>query len=165
MYTFEKSQINAIKSEFSQYSQLIKLKIDAQKRLTFLRSEIAGIEKRMTSRKRPRDKDGNLIDLKPVLAERLVAEKKILYEIQDRTLHIERLVADVTPNLTPLELILVIKLYIEGLSWKETIALLQDDPTYSQFCYERTTYMRAHKSAFAKILAIENGHINEEGDK
>ena len=150
-------EIKALKGDFKSYTKLIALKVDTQKRLKKVRREISEIEKRKTSRKRARDKDGNLIDLDALLAERVESEKKILVKLQERTNEIERIFAEIIPYLTPLEIMIMSKLYIEGLSWKEVIELLQDNPEYSQFCYERTTYMRAHKSALRKILSLERG--------
>lgn len=143
-----------MKTDFRDYKGLIEVKRDTQKRLKKIMAETAKIEKRMTSRKRSRDKDGNILDIKEVLAERIRAENEILDEIEKRTLDVELVLANAAPRLTPLELLLMTKLYIEGLSWKEVIGLLQDNPEYSQFCYERTTYMRAHKRAIEKITKM-----------
>lgn len=151
------------KTDFRDYKGLIEVKRDTQKRLKKIMAETAKIEKRMTSRKRPRDKDGNILDLNEVLTERIRAENELLGEIEKRTLAIELALANAAPRLTPLELLLMTKLYIEGLSWKEVIELLQHDEQYVRFCYERTTYMRAHKRALEKIAENEGVTNGQDG--
>ena len=137
--------------QLKRYPGMIVIKKETEKRIEKLKREIEAIDKRMGSRKRPIDKDGKIIDLAAIKRERLEMTRRLLDELEASTLEIEEAIAAVAPDLTPLELIIVIKLYIEGVKWVELIDLLQTDEKYAKFCYERTTYMRAHRSALEKL--------------
>lgn len=138
--------------QMKKYPAMIVIKKDTQARIEKLKREIERLDKRMGSRKRPRDKEGNIIDLAEIKRERLEVTEKLLEKLEASTLEVEEAVADAAPDLTPLELIIITKLYIEGLKWVELIDLLQTDEKYAKFCYERSTYMRAHRSALKKLM-------------
>ncbi len=57
-------------------------------------------------------------------------------------------------DLTPLEHILIMLRYIEGLKWDKICEKMHTEDKYAPFRYERSTYMRAHRSAAEKIEGI-----------
>jgi hypothetical protein len=88
--------------------------------------------------------------------ERLRVTQMLLQKIEESTLEVEAALEAIAPNLTPLEYIIILKLYIEGLRWNQVMDLLQTHPDYTRFCYERSTYMRAHRNALDKLMALDN---------
>jgi hypothetical protein len=134
------------------YPRMVVIKKETEARLEKLRREIEEIERREARAQRRHEPDEKVISLSEIKKERLRVTEKLLREIEESTLEVEETIAKVAPNLTPMELMIVTKLYVEGLRWTELIDLLQTDPEYSRFCYERSTYMRAHRSALDKLM-------------
>lgn len=135
------------------YPGMVIVKKETEARLEKLKREITELEKRMERAERrhePGDKTVSLLSLKE---ERLRVTEKLLKELEESTLEVEEALSCVAPSLSPLELMIISKLYVEGMRWNELIDLLQTDPEYSRFCYERSTYMRAHRSALDKLMA------------
>lgn len=134
------------------YPGMVLVKKEAEARLTKLKREIAELEHRMERAERRHESGERVVSLLAIKEERLRVTEKLLREIEQSTLEVEEAIASAAPDLTPLELMIITKLYVEGVRWNELIDLLQTDPEYTRFCYERSTYMRAHRTALDKLM-------------
>lgn len=134
------------------YPGMVIVKKETEARLAKLRREIAELESRMERAERRHESNDKVVSLLSIKEDRLRVTEKLLKEIEESTLEIEETLVRVAPDLTPLELMIITKLYIEGMRWNELIDLLQTDPEYTRFCYEKSTYMRAHRSALNKMI-------------
>lgn len=76
-------------------------------------------------------------------------------DFKEEALAVEKILGSSKNAFTPLELLIINKRYIEGLNWEDLMEQLHTSPEYARFRYERSTYMRAHKSALEKIIAME----------
>ncbi len=117
---------------------------DTLKKIDALDKEISLLE-----RSRTREK---LLTLKK---ERMENSEKLLEKLETERLELESVIEKVRNRLTPLEYIIISKLYVEGKRWRDVMTELQVNPEYAQFCYARSTYMRAHRSAMDKIMEAE----------
>ncbi len=134
------------------YPGMVIIKKETQARLAKLEKEIKELENRMERAERRHETEGKVVSLLAIKEERLRVTEKLLHEIEESTLEVEEAIAAAAPELTPLELIIITKLYVEGIRWNELIDLLQTNPEYTRFCYERSTYMRAHRAALDKLM-------------
>ena len=146
-----------MKDKLKNYPGMVVVKKEVEKRVLRLREEIGDMEGRIfRAEKRSADND-RLSALREVKEERLRVTEQLLKRLEESTLEVEEALETIAPSLTPLEHIIIIKLYVEGLNWNQTIDELQTKPEYSRFCYERSSYMRAHRSALDKLMAYEAG--------
>ena len=106
------------------------------------------------SRAERKDLGDKVVTLLEIKEERLKVTEELLRKIEESTLEVEEALERIAPSLTPLEHVIILKLYIEGLRWTQVMDILQTDPEYSRFCYERSTYMRAHRSALDKLMTV-----------
>lgn len=137
------------------YPGMVVVKKETERRLEKLREEIRELEGKMNRAER-RDLGDKVVTLLEIKQERLRVTQSLLEKIEESTLEVEEALERIAPSLTPLEHVIILKLYIEGLKWNQLMDLLQTDDEYSRFCYERSTYMRAHRSALDKIMALDN---------
>ena len=103
-----------------------------------------------------KDLGDKVITLLEIKEERLRVTEALLKKIEESTLEVEEALDRIAPSLTPLEHIIILKLYIEGVRWNQLMDELQTKREYSRFCYEKSTYMRAHRSALDKLMALDN---------
>lgn len=136
------------------YPGMVVVKKETERRLEKLREEIRELEGKMNRAER-RDLGDKVVTLLEIKQERLRVTQSLLEKIEESTLEVEEALERIAPSLTPLEHVIILKLYIEGLKWNQLMDLLQTDDEYSRFCYERSTYMRAHRSALDKIMALD----------
>ncbi len=136
------------------YPGMVVVKKETERRLEKLREEIRELEGRMNRAVR-RDLNDKVVTLLEIKQARLDVTESLLEKIEESTLEVEEALERIAPSLTPLEHVIILKLYIEGLKWNQLMDLLQTDPEYARFCYERSTYMRAHRSALDKIMALD----------
>lgn len=139
------------------YPGMISVKKEVEKRVLRLREEIGDMEGRIFRAEKKSTDSDRLSALREVKEERLRVSEALLVKLEESTLEVEAALEAIAPSLTPLEYIIIIKLYVEGLNWNQTIDELQTKAEYSQFCYERSSYMRAHRSALDKLMAYEAG--------
>lgn len=142
--------------KMKRYPGMVIVKKETEARLNKLKEEIRELEGRMDRAERRREKDDKVVTLLEIKEERLRVTEALLKKIEESTLEVEEALDRVAPTLSPLEHIVILKLYIEGLKWGQLMDLLQTDQEYSRFCYERSTYMRAHRSALDKLMALNN---------
>lgn len=142
--------------KMKKYPGMVIIKKETEVRLKRLRSEIEELEGRMSRAERMCTDSDKVVTLLELKEERLRVTEALLNKLEASTLEVEEALDRIAPTLTPLEYIIILKLYIEGLRWNQLMDLLQTDPEYSRFCYERSTYMRAHRSALDKIMEIHN---------
>ena len=142
--------------KMKKYPGMVIVKKETEGRLKKLREEIEELEGRMSRAQRKCEDNNKVVTLLEIKQERLRVTEKLLDRIEKSTLEVEEALDKIAPDLTPLEHIIILKLYIEGLRWNQVMDLLQTDPEYSRFCYERSTYMRAHRSALDKMIALDD---------
>lgn len=142
--------------KLKKYPGMVIVKKETEVRLRKLREEIDELEGRMHRAQRKCENSDKVTTLLEIKQERLRVTEALVKKIEESTLEVEEALDKIAPSLTPLEHIIILKLYIEGLRWNQLMDLLQTDPDYSRFCYERSTYMRAHRSALDKLMAIDN---------
>lgn len=141
--------------KLKKYPGMVIVKKETEVRLRKLKEEIVELEGRMDRAQRKCESGDRIVTLLEIKQERLKVTQALLTKLEKSTLEVEEALERIAPSLTPLEHIIILKLYIEGLRWMQLMDLLQTDPEYSRFCYERSTYMRAHRSALDKIMALE----------
>ncbi len=139
--------------KMKRYPGMVVVKKETERRLEKLRDEIKDLEGKM-SRAEKKDLGDKVVTLLEIKEERLRVTEALLKKIEESTLEVEDALERIAPSLTPLEHVIILKLYIEGLRWTQVMDLLQTDPEYSRFCYERSTYMRAHRSALDKLMTV-----------
>lgn len=137
--------------KMKRYPGMVVVKKETERRLEKLREEIRELEGK-TDRAVRRNLDDKVVTLLEIKEERLRVTEKLLAQIERSTLEVEDALERIAPSLTPLEHVIILKLYIEGMKWNRLMDLLQTDPEYARFCYERSTYMRAHRSALDKLM-------------
>ncbi|MBR5535767.1 MAG: hypothetical protein IKU60_03875 [Clostridia bacterium] len=142
--------------KMKKYPGMLIVKKETEVRLRKLRDEIDELERRMERAERKCVTSDKVTSLLEIKKERLRVTEALLNQIEESTLEVEEALDKIAPDLTPLEHIIILKLYIEGLRWGQLMDLLQTDPEYTRFCYERSTYMRAHRSALDKLMGINN---------
>ncbi len=140
--------------KMKRYPGMVMVKKDTEARLERLQKEIDELDKRMQRADKKHEGGDKVISLKAIKEDRMRVTKKLLEEIESSTLEVENALAKAAPDLTPLEMIIVTKLYVDGVRWNELLDMLQTMPEYSRFCYERSTYMRAHRNALNKIMSL-----------
>lgn len=136
------------------YPGMVIAKKETEARLNKLRDEISMLEYRMEKAERKCSDSSKVTTLLEIKKERLRVTELLLEKIEQSTLEVEEALEKIAPTLTPLEYVIILKLYIEGLRWTQLMDVLQTDPEYSRFCYERSTYMRAHRSALDKLMLV-----------
>ncbi|MBQ7875765.1 MAG: hypothetical protein IJ316_00600 [Clostridia bacterium] len=139
--------------KMKRYPGMVVVKKETERRLEKLREEIRELEGKM-SRAERKDLGDKVVTLLEIKEERLKVTEELLRKIEESTLEVEEALERIAPSLTPLEHVIILKLYIEGLRWTQVMDILQTDPEYSRFCYERSTYMRAHRSALDKLMTV-----------
>lgn len=142
--------------KMKKYPGMVIVKKETEVRLKKLREEIEELEGRMARAEKKCENSDKVITLLEIKEERLRVTEGLLEKLEASTLEVEEALERIAPSLTPLEHIIILKLYIEGLKWNQLMDLLQTDPEYSRFCYERSTYMRAHRAALDKLMALDN---------
>jgi len=147
-----KGDMKMTAEKMKRYPGMVVVKKDTQARLDKLRQEIDDLSSRMERAEMKHETREKVVSMISIKEERLKLTKRLLEEIESSTKEVEEALARVAPDLTPLEMIIVTKLYIEGMRWGELFDMLQTNPEYSRFCYEKSTYMRAHRSAMDKII-------------
>lgn len=140
--------------KMKRYPGMVVVKKETEARLRKLRDEVADLRGRM-ERAENKGSDSRIVTLLEIKEERLRVTESLLEKLETSTLEIEEALDRIAPTLTPLEHILIQKLYIEGLRWMQVMEELQTNPEYGRFCYERSTYMRAHRSALDKLMNAE----------
>lgn len=141
--------------KMKKYPGMVIVKKETEVRLKKLREEIEELEGRMARAERKCENSDKVVTLIEIKEERLRVTERLLEKLEASTLEVEEALDRIAPSLTPLEHIIILKLYIEGLKWNQLMDLLQTDPEYSRFCYERSTYMRAHRTALDKLMALD----------
>ena len=142
--------------KMKRYPGMVVVKKETEVRLDKLRKEIEELEGRMARAERKCENSDKIVTLLEIKEERLRVTQSLLEKLEASTLEVEEALDKIAPSLTPLEHIIILKLYIEGLKWNQLLDLFQTDGEYSRFCYERSTYMRAHRSALDKLMALDN---------
>ncbi len=142
--------------KMKKYPGMVIVKKETEVRLKKLKEEIRELEGRMSRAERKHETEDKIVTLLEIKEERLRVTESLLEKLEKSTLEVEEALDAIAPSLTPLEHIIILKLYIEGLRWMQLMDLLQTDPEYTRFCYERSTYMRAHRSALDKLMALDN---------
>ena len=142
--------------KMKKYPGMVVVKKETEVRLKKLREEINELENRMYRAERKCEPGDKVVTLLEIKQERLRVTEALLKKLEASTLEVEEALDRIAPDLTPLEHIIILKLYIEGLRWNQLMDLLQTDSNYSRFCYERSTYMRAHRSALDKLMKLGN---------
>lgn len=140
--------------KMKRYPGMVIVKKETEARLNKLQDEITLLEGRMERAERKHEESDKIVTLLEIKEERLRVTKMLLEKLEQSTLEVEEALEKIAPTLTPLEHIIILKLYIEGMKWNQIMDLLQTDPEYSRFCYERSTYMRAHRSALDKLMMV-----------
>lgn len=140
--------------KMKKYPGMVIVKKETEMRLKKLQDEIHELEARMDRAERRCENEDKIVTLLQIKEERLKVTQKLLERLEESTLEVEEALDKIAPQLTPLEHIIILKLYIEGIRWNALMDLLQTDPEYSRFCYERSTYMRAHRSALDKLMTV-----------
>ena len=135
--------------KMKKYPGMVVVKKETEARLRKLREEIAELQSRMDRAVRKCEAGDKVTTLLEIKEERLRVTETLLQKIEESTLEVEEALEAIAPELSPLEYIIILKLYIEGLRWNQ----LMD---YTRFCYERSTYMRAHRSALDKLMSLDN---------
>lgn len=147
--------------KMKKYPGMVIVKKETEARLNKLRDEIYELEGRMARAERKHEDKGKVTTLLEIKEERLRVTQMLLEKLEQSTLEVEEALEKIAPSLTPLEHIIILKLYIEGLKWHQLMDLLQTDPDYTRFCYERSSYMRAHRSALDKLMALDDEKIEK----
>ncbi len=129
--------------------------LETKKRLAQIEREIEELNTKISHGEAKHRSEERLTIVRDKLTARRRVEEEILAELTGEILEVEKALAKLAPYLTPLELIVITKLYVDGMKWNEVFDVLQNDPEYSQFRYEQSTYMRAHKSALNKLEKME----------
>lgn len=142
--------------KIKKYPGMVVVKKETEVRLKKLREEIEELEGRMSRAQRKCEDSSKVVTLLEIKQERLRVTQSLLDKIERSTLEVEEALDKIAPSLTPLEHVVILKLYIEGLRWNQLMDLLQTNPEYSRFCYERSTYMRAHRSALDKLMSLDD---------
>ncbi|MBQ8540466.1 MAG: hypothetical protein IJ435_03210 [Clostridia bacterium] len=142
--------------KMKKYPGMVVVKKETEARLRKLREEIAELQSRMDRAVRKCEAGDKVTTLLEIKEERLRVTETLLQKIEESTLEVEEALEAIAPELSPLEYIIILKLYIEGLRWNQLMDLLQTHPDYTRFCYERSTYMRAHRSALDKLMSLDN---------
>lgn len=142
--------------KMKKYPGMVVVKKETEVRLNKLREEICELEGRMARAEKKCESSDKVITLLEIKEERLKVTEALLEKLEASTLEVEEALDRIAPDLTPLEHIIILKLYIEGMRWNQLMDLLQTDGNYSRFCYERSTYMRAHRSALDKLMALDD---------
>ncbi|MCD8049174.1 MAG: hypothetical protein LUG52_06170 [Clostridia bacterium] len=142
--------------KMKRYPGMVIVKKETEARLGRLRREIEELECKVERAERKHESRDRVVTMLAIKEERRKVTEALLEKIESSTMEVEEALAAVAPELTPLEMIIVTKLYIEGMRWNELMDELQTKPEYSRYCYERSTYMRAHRSALDKLTAIED---------
>ncbi|MBQ8002013.1 MAG: hypothetical protein IJ297_01060 [Clostridia bacterium] len=142
--------------KMKKYPGMVVVKKETEVRLKKLREEIEELEGRMSRAQRKCEDNSKVVTLLEIKQERLRVTQSLLDKIERSTLEVEEALDKIAPSLTPLEHVVILKLYIEGLRWNQLMDLLQTNPEYSRFCYERSTYMRAHRSALDKLMTLDD---------
>lgn len=142
--------------KMKKYPGMVVVKKETEARLRKLREEIAELQSRMDRAVRKCEAGDKVTTLLEIKEERLRVTETLLQKIEASTLEVEEALEAIAPELSPLEYIIILKLYIEGLRWNQLMDLLQTHPDYTRFCYERSTYMRAHRSALDKLMSLDN---------
>lgn len=140
--------------KMKKYPGMVIVKKETEARLEKLRSEIEGLEQRMARAERKREGGDKVVTLLEIKEARLRVTESLLEKLEKSTLEVEEALERIAPSLTPLEHVIILKLYIEGLKWNQLMDELQTNSEYSRFCYERSTYMRAHRSALDKLMGV-----------
>lgn len=142
--------------KMKKYPGMVVVKKETEVRLNKLKEEIKELEGRMSRAERKCEMGDKVVTLLEIKEERLRVTQALLAKLEKSTLEVEEALDKIAPDLTPLEHIIILKLYIEGVRWNQLMDQLQTYPEYSRFCYERSTYMRAHRSALDKLMALDN---------
>ncbi len=140
--------------KMKRYPGMVVVKKETEARLKKLRDEIADLRGRMEKAEK-KGSGSRIVTLLEIKEERLRVTESLLEKFEASTLEIEEALDRIAPTLTPLEHIIIQKLYIEGLKWTQVMEELQTNPEYGRFCYERSSYMRAHRSALDKLMNAE----------
>ncbi len=138
--------------KMKRYPGMVIVKKETEARLNKLKDEIYELEGRISRAERKREQGDRVVSLLKIKEDRLKVTQMLLDKLERSTLEVEEALEKVAPDLTPLEHMIILKHYIEGLNWLELMELFQNNPEYSRFCYERSSYMRAHRSALDKLM-------------
>lgn len=146
--------------KMKRYPGMVVVKKETERRLEKLKEEIRELESKMGRAER-KDLNDKVVTLLQIKEERMRVTAALLEKIEQSTLEVEDALEKIAPSLTPLEHVLILKLYVEGLKWTQVMDLLQTDPEYARFCYERSTYMRAHRSALDKLMGTAEKEMKQ----
>ena len=141
--------------KLKKYPGMVIIKKETETKLKKLRDEIEALEARMSRAKKKCEPDWKVETLLGIKQERLRVTERLLEKLEKNTLEVETALDAVASELSPLEYIVIQKHYVEGMNWNRLMDEFQTKPEYSQFCYERSSYMRAHRSALDKLIALE----------
>ncbi len=142
--------------KMKRYPGMVIVKKETEVRLNKLREEIKELEGKMNRAAKKAGCSDKVVSLVEIKKERLRVTEELLKKIEQSTLEVEEALERIAPMLTPLEHIVILKLYIEGVKWTQLMDELQTKDEYAQFCYERSTYMRAHRSALDKLMQADS---------
>ncbi len=144
-----------IKDKIKKYPRCVVCVQEIKNRLAQIEREINALDERITRGELKHEDKTRLTVMRGIKEARRNAEEKILAKLEGEMLEVERVLIKAAPVLTPLEMLIITKRYVDGLTWSELLKVLHRDPAYSQFRYERSTYMRANKSAMDKLVKAE----------
>ena len=141
------------KDELKDLHKLLALKKVLDDRFNTLKAEIAKIENKIASAASV-EYYNRLLTLKSA---RIKNAEILLCEVESRALEIERALNDVWQSFTPLEALVMQKIYVEGLDWSEFERYVYSTDELITFRYERSTYMNAHRRALDKLGIPKTG--------
>lgn len=76
---------------------------------------------------------------------------RLACEVEEAALAIEAALRKEWHKFTPLEAIVMEKIYVDGLNWKEFKDFMYTDERFSTMYYDMSGYFRAHRSALDKL--------------
>lgn len=139
------------KENMKNFAGLLAMRKEDVADLKRIKCEISGIEEKIARAESFGKPESYLKKLRDLKAERMLLNEKLLLKLEEESFSIEKILNKSKGKLKPLEHIIIEKLYVEGIRWNELIWILQNNPEYRQFCYEKSTYMKLHKSALEKL--------------
>lgn len=134
------------KDELKSFCGFVTVRKDLENQIRNLRKEID-----ILNRKAERATPGRACELLKLKEERLKVVDKMKCDIEGKILRIEQALSECMSSFTPLERIVVQKLYVEGLRWKEFEELMWTDETFADMRFETSAYKRAHRRALDKM--------------
>ncbi len=149
------------KTELTNFAGLALLADESKKEIARLKKKVADLEaekQRSFRSGRRRDSVERLVE---EIERQIDLEEKMLVKNQEIINRVEEELVEKAYLLTPREMFVIKKRYVQGMRWDEILNEILRCPEYDNFVFERSTFMRAHRSAIEKLCGAER----EEGEK